>query len=210
MVLSEPEGNRAPRLVLISGVAGAGKSTLAKHVAMGLEFDRIASTDTIREVLRTASNPTENPALHRSTFSHGSTGDANTDWLDASAAVESGVEAVISRARREGIDIIAEGAHIIPSNRILNEWREQGGVAIGLTLTIDNESVHEERIIEREAHSHRGSSRYLASFDRIRSIQSGLITRAKGAGWKIIDTHLHTDNLEKIRQWLDEEWYRAR
>tara|TARA_B100001750_G_C15396087_1_gene540110 strand:+ start:70 stop:702 length:633 start_codon:yes stop_codon:yes gene_type:complete len=210
MVLSEPDSNRAPRLFLISGVAGAGKSTLAKQVAIELEFDRIASTDTIREVLRTASNPSENPALHRSTFSQGSTGDANTDWLDASAAVESGIEAVISRARREGIDIIVEGAHIIPSNRILNEWREQGGVAIGITLAIDNQVVHEERIVEREAHSHRGASRYLAAFARIRTIQTGLITRAKGADWKIIDTHLHTDNVEKIRQWLNEAWYHQR
>ena len=210
MILDESASIRAPRLILISGVAGAGKSTLAKQIVINLEFDRIASTDTIREVLRTVSNPSENPALHRSTFSQGSTGDANTDWLDASAAVESGVEAVISRARREGIDIIVEGAHIIPSNRILSEWREQGGVAVGITLVIDNEGVHEGRIVEREAHSHRGSSRYLAAFSRIRVIQAGLITRAKGSDWKVIDTHLHSDNIDRVRQWLDEEWYNTR
>ncbi|HJL60272.1 MAG: AAA family ATPase [Candidatus Poseidoniaceae archaeon] len=206
--MDESTSVRAPRIILISGVAGVGKSTLAKQVAINLEFDRIVSTDSIREVLRTASNPSENPALHRSTFSHGSTGDANTDWLDACAAVELGVEAVISRARREGIDIIVEGAHVIPSNRILNEWREQGGVAVGINLAIDNESVHQDRIIKREAHSHRGSSRYLAAFSRIRTIQTGLITKAKGADWKLIDTHLNSDNIERIRQWLDEEWYK--
>ena len=202
--------NHAPRLLLLSGAAGVGKTVLSKELANNLGFDRIASTDTIREVLRTVSNVNENPALHRSTFSKGSTGDAITDWMDASAAVEPGIEAVISRSRREGIDLILEGAHIIPSNRILSDWRNQGGVAIGVCLTLDNKEIHESRIVEREKNSHRGSSRYLAAFSRIRTIQSGLITKAKGSSWKIIDTHLQGDNINRIRQWFDEEWYKKR
>tara|TARA_B110001454_G_scaffold51719_1_gene50611 strand:- start:379 stop:1014 length:636 start_codon:yes stop_codon:yes gene_type:complete len=202
--------NRAPRLLLISGVSGVGKSTLATKVASVLNFDRIAGSDTVREVLRTATTPSANPALFRSTFSNGATGDSATDWLDACSAVETGLEAVISRARREGIDLIVEGAHIIPSNRILADWKDQGGVAIGLTLTIDNASIHQERIESREVNSHRGASRYLASFERIRQIQSALITRAKGASWKVIDTHLQDDLVEKLRQQFDEEWYKLR
>lgn len=201
---------RAPRLLLISGVSGVGKSTLATKVASALKFDRIASSDTVREVLRTATTPSANPALFRSTFSSGATGDSATDWLDACSAVEAGLEAVISRARREGIDLIVEGAHIIPSNRILADWKNQGGVAIGLTLTIDNPSIHQERIEERDVNTHRGASRYLASFERIRAIQIALITRAKGVNWKVIDTHLQEEFIEKLRQQFDEEWYELR
>jgi 2-phosphoglycerate kinase len=202
--------NRAPRLLLISGVSGVGKSTLATQVASALKFDRIAGSDTVREVLRTATTPSASPALFRSTFSSGVTGDSATDWLDACSAVEAGLEAVIARARREGIDLIVEGAHIIPSNRILADWKSQGGVAIGLTLTIDNASIHQERIEEREVNTHRGASRYLASFDRIRAIQTALITRAKGVNWKVIDTHLQGEFVEKLRQQFDEEWYKLR
>ncbi len=204
------ETNRPPRLLLISGVSGVGKSTLATQVASALQFDRIAGSDTVREVLRTATSPSANPALFRSTFSIGETGDSATDWLDACSAVEAGLEAVISRARREGIDLIVEGAHIIPSNRILTDWKNQGGIAIGLTLTIDNATIHQERIEERESNTHRGASRYLASFERIRQIQSALITRAKGVGWRVVDTHLQDDFVEKVRQQLDEEWYKLR
>lgn len=208
MIQDSPKS--APRLLLIAGAAGAGKSIIATLIAAQLQFDRIAGTDTIREVLRSTTNPNESPVLHRSTFSDGQTGEAITDWLDASAAVEGGIEAVISRSRREGIDLIVEGAHVIPSNRILAEWRAEGGVAIGLTLIIDNEDVHRERIQKREKNPYRGSARYLAAFPRIREIQSGLRTRSKGADWKILDTHLH-DNLEnRIRQWFDEEWYKLR
>ncbi len=202
--------NRAPRLLLIAGASGVGKTTLAKAVAVELDFDRTASSDMIREVLRSTTTPSDSPALHRSTYSIGETGDAVTDWLDASAAVEGGVEAVVSRARREGIDLVVEGAHMIPSNRLLNDWRDQGGVAIGVALVIDNESIHESRIVERESNSHRGSARYLAAFGRIREIQSGLLIRAKGADWKVIDTHLHDDGVERVRQWLDEAWYQQR
>jgi len=204
------ETNRPPRLLLISGVSGVGKSTLATQVASALKFDRIAGSDTVREVLRTATTPSANPALFRSTFSSGETGDSATDWLDACSAVEAGLEAVISRARREGIDLIVEGAHIIPSNRILADWKNQGGVAIGLTLTIDNPSIHQERIEAREVNTHRGASRYLASFERIRAIQTALITRAKGSNWKVIDTHLQGEFVEKLRQQFDEEWYKLR
>lgn len=208
--MSDETANRAPRLLLIAGASGAGKTTLAKAVALGLDFDRTASSDMIREVLRSTTTPGDSPALHRSTYSTGETGDAVTDWLDACAAVEDGVEAVVSRARREGIDLVVEGAHVIPSNRLLNEWRSQGGVAIGVALVIDIEAVHQDRIVERESNSHRGSARYLAAFGRIREIQSGLIIRAKGSGWKVIDTHLHDDGTERIRQWLNEAWYQQR
>ncbi len=208
--MSDESAIRAPRLLLISGASGVGKTTLAKAVAVELDFDRTASSDMIREVLRSTTTPGDSPALHRSTYSTGETGDAVTDWLDASAAVEGGVEAVVSRARREGIDLVIEGAHIIPSNRIISDWTKQGGVAVGVALVIDNESIHEGRIVERESNSHRGSARYLAAFNRIREIQSGLLIRAKVAGWKVVDTHLHDDGPERVRQWLDEAWYQQR
>jgi len=208
--VSDESAIRAPRLLLISGASGVGKTTLAKAVAVELDFDRTASSDMIREVLRSTTTPGDSPALHRSTYSTGETGDAVTDWLDASAAVEGGVEAVVSRARREGIDLVIEGAHIIPSNRIISDWTKQGGVAVGVALVIDNESIHEGRIVERESNSHRGSARYLAAFNRIREIQSGLLIRAKVAGWKVVDTHLHDDGPERVRQWLDEAWYQQR
>jgi 2-phosphoglycerate kinase len=195
---------------LIAGASGVGKTTLGKAVAQELDFDRTASTDMIREVLRSTTTPGDSPALHRSTYSTGETGDAVTDWLDACGAVEGGLEAVVSRARREGINLVVEGAHVIPANRLLHEWRTQGGVAVGVALVVDDHSIHQERIVERESKSHRGSARYIAAFDRIREIQSGLITRAKGSSWKLLDTHLHKDGVERLRQWFNEAWYQQR
>jgi 2-phosphoglycerate kinase len=54
------------RLLVIAGASGVGKSTLTARVAASLEFDKVVSTDTIRETLRTQISVEESPALHRS------------------------------------------------------------------------------------------------------------------------------------------------
>ena len=51
----------------------------------------------------------DHSALHRSSFSMGEVGDPVRDWLDASAAVRPGIDAVLERSRREGTDLILEG-----------------------------------------------------------------------------------------------------
>ena len=42
-----------PRLLVITGSSGVGKSTLSARAAASLGFSKSASTDTIREALRT-------------------------------------------------------------------------------------------------------------------------------------------------------------
>ena len=57
-----------PRLLVITGSSGVGKSTLSARAAASLGFSKSASTDTIREALRTQFDADELPALHRSSF----------------------------------------------------------------------------------------------------------------------------------------------
>ena len=123
------EGESIPRLVLISGATGAGKTTLAKAVAHEMGLARIASSDTIREVMR-ATIPTPDPALIRSSYGRGDVGDASSDWEDAAEAVQPGIEAVVERARQQGVDLVLEGVHVIPSRRLLNSWESVGGAAL--------------------------------------------------------------------------------
>ena len=199
--MAEPgSADRPPRLLLIGGGTSVGKTTLAKAVAHELGFTRIVNTDTIREVLRAASGPDAPAALNRSSYSKGETGDAVTDWLDA----------VISRARREGVDLVLEGVHLVPEEGFLHTWRSQGGVAVGMIVTIGHEGTHRERIEQREEHTYRGPARYLAAFERIRAIQRGMEERASGANWKSLDSHLEQDSLKRVEQWLTTAWYQRR
>ena len=202
------DGESVPRLVLISGATGVGKTTLAKAVAHEMGLARIASSDTIREVMRATSNSSD-PALNRSSYGRGNVGDAGTDWEDAARAVEPGIDAVVERARQQGVDLVLEGVHVIPSRRLMSAWETAGGAAVGVVVKIEDENTHRERIEQRESNTWRGAERYRIGFDRIRSIQRTIEEKGAGAEWKVVDSRLHQDGLGMVRQWLNEAWYAA-
>ncbi len=196
---------RTPRLLVIAGSSGTGKSSTARRILLERDFTRCVSTDAIREVLRTTDAERTRPALHRSSFSLGGTGDAVLDWLETCDELEQGVRATVERARREGIDLLLEGVHVVPMDRLLDAWRQDGGVAVGVVLRVDDEARHEAMLREREEASWRRADRYIASLDRIRTIQDGLIDRAKVAGWPIIDVD-RQDEVKRILHHLDLAW----
>ena len=196
---------RPPILVLIAGATGVGKSTTAVKVANEHSFARLLSTDAIREIMRVV-DKSENAALHRSSFSKGESGDAVLDWQDTCKAVESGVQATIERAQREGIDLILEGVHIEPSSRILRSWTESGGIAIGIVMHVEDESQHISFLKQRESHSFRNADRYISSLTRIRSIQESLKEKAKISGWNTLDPTRVKETLERFNHWFDLAW----
>lgn len=196
---------RTPRLLVIAGSSGTGKSSTARRILLERDFTRCVSTDAIREVLRTTDAERTRPALHRSSFSLGGTGDAVLDWLETCDELEQGVRATVERARREGIDLLLEGVHVVPMDRLLDAWRQDGGVAVGVVLRVDDEARHEAMLREREEASWRRADRYIASLDRIRTIQDGFIDRAKVAGWPIIDVD-RQDEVKRILHHLDLAW----
>jgi len=142
------------------------------------------------------------PALHRSSFSAGESGEAALDWTETCRAVEPGIAATVDRARREGIDLLIEGVHIVPAVRWLREWEEAGGVALGIVMVVDEERTHQAMLKSRDAHSYRRSDRYLAGFKRIRAIQNGFIERAKIANWTLVDPSRVEDDVERIHTLL--------
>tara|TARA_B100001248_G_scaffold260924_1_gene250555 strand:- start:589 stop:1248 length:660 start_codon:yes stop_codon:yes gene_type:complete len=202
--------NRPPRLLIIAGATATGKSTVAMKLGAKSSFARLISTDAIREVLRSADESKIDVALHRSSFSVGESNDAIIDWIDTCRAVEKGIEATINRAMREGIDLLLEGVHIIPSDRLIRGWIEAGGIAVGVIMVVSDEEQHKSMIKSRDAHSFRRHDRYLANFDRIRRIQDGLIERSKISSWPIIDISRIASDLEKIEHHLDVAWNRNR
>lgn len=196
---------RPPRLLIISGATGVGKSTTSTQIAAEMKFSRIISTDAIREIMRACDGQPQNPALHRSSFSKGETGDPIIDWTDTCNAVEAGIFATIDRARREGIDLLIEGVHIRPDNQLLREWRQSGGIALGVVLHVSDQSKHEEMLKQREEYSHRSSNRYINNIKRIRSIQEEMVDRTKITGWACIDVGSENE-VKRIKHYLDLEW----
>ena len=195
----------APRLLILAGATGVGKSTAAREIAASSGFSRILSTDAIREIMRTCIDVDEDPALHRSSFSRGENGEPVIDWQRTCESVEPGISATIERARREGIDLLIEGVHIVPSDRLLRAWREGGGIAVGLLMQVESEEKHRDMLKSRDAHSYRRADRYLSGFDRIRRIQDGLQERAKIASWPVVDPSWGSD-IDRIKHFLNLAW----
>tara|TARA_Y100001935_G_scaffold216417_1_gene188185 strand:+ start:2136 stop:2795 length:660 start_codon:yes stop_codon:yes gene_type:complete len=201
---------KPPRLLIIAGATGTGKSTVAMKIGAKSGFARLISTDAIREVLRSADTDKTNLALHRSSFSIGDSNDAVIDWIDTCKAVEKGIEATINRAMREGIDLLIEGVHIIPSDRLIRQWIDSGGIAVGVIMVVSDEEKHKSMIRAREAHSFRRHDRYLANFARIRQIQNGLIERSKISSWPVVDVARVASDLERVEHHLDVAWNQNR
>ncbi len=181
-----------PRLLVITGSSGVGKSTLSARAAASLGFSKSASTDTIREALRTQFDTDELPALHRSSFESAGSGVVE-DWHETVKVLSEGVAAVVRRASMKGSDLLLEGVHLIPGAQILNDWRSAGGIACGVVLYVEEGGRHQRFIMRRERHNNRGLAHYLDNLDRIREIQNEMVSNGRDAGWLVMDASAQDD-----------------
>lgn len=201
--------SRRPKLLLLAGVNGVGKSTLSMKIAESLKIKRVVSTDSIREVLRSNIDPLESPELHRSSFSIGKNKHPVSDWEDCCNVVLGGINSIIDKSRREGVDLILEGVHLKPDNQIIRKWEEEGGVAVGVILYVHNEESHKEMLVLREKETWRNVDRYLSSFKNIRLIQNGVLDIGRPQNWKTIDLSTGKNAVNEIAHWFDLEWNKA-
>ena len=181
-----------PRLLIIVGTSGVGKSTMSAKLASTLNFSKVASTDTVREVLRTQLTSSEKPSLHRSSFESAG-GSVVEDWGETVEAVSEGVQAVIQRALEKGGDLLLEGVHYFPNKEIIDEWRDAGGIATGVVLYVTSENMHSGMIANREKHNGNQVDHYLGNLDRIREIQENLVVSGSRSEWLLVDPSNESD-----------------
>ena len=170
---------------------------MSTSLASSLGFAKIASTDTIREVLRTQISSTASPALHRSSFESAG-GSASEDWKEAVKALPGGVFAAIERAISKRTDLLLEGVHYVPNKEVIDLWRKSGGVAVGVVLYVSSEERHRGMIVNREKHNGKKVDHYLGNLDRIREIQEELVLSGSQYGWLVIDPTKESDSIGLI------------
>ena len=91
--------SRKPKLLLLAGVNGVGKTTLSMSIANFYKIKRVISTDLIREVLRSHIDLLECPELHRSSFSIGKHNHPVYDWEDCSIVLQKSIRSIIDKSR---------------------------------------------------------------------------------------------------------------
>lgn len=196
-----------PQLILIGGCTGTGKSTFGMQTALSQGILKCVSTDTIRAVMRSFVSKEISPALHRSSYA--GDGDAITNWRECCTVLEGSVEALVSDAIDRGVSLVVEGVHIVPSNRLLDMWRDSGGAALGVLLTITDETSHESLIFRRGEITKKGEDKKIKAFGRIRLIQGEMVRLAEEAQWLLIEQKLEPDPIEIVMSMLKEQGHAA-
>ncbi len=196
-----------PLIIMIGGATGIGKSTIALNLASRLAISHIVGTDTIREVMRKVLSSELIPSLHSSSYAaHKSMKEYVSPiynktiigFEEQARLVVSGIESVIARALTEGISIIVDGVHILPS--IMDPKLLKSPNIIPVFLHLSNEEDHMRRFQERAKTKvmRKPLEDYLENFDGIRIIQDHLLEQARLHGIPFIENMLIETTIRKI------------
>ena len=172
-----------PLIVLIGGVSGCGKSSIATELANHLGIVRIQSTDMLRDVMRMMTPERLLPSLHTSSFRAWKTlpvDDKNIHegYLAQSELLYLACEATIQRALKERVSLIIEGIHIHPA--LLERLpKDNDAIFAPIMLGVLKPNQLRARFESRgRKQPERHSSRYLKHFDDIWRLQSFLLSEA--------------------------------
>lgn len=190
-----------PLLVLLGGVPGTGKSTVATELANGLGIVRTQSTDMLREVMRILIPKRVSPLLHTSSFAAGR--EVGNDFhaikdeesllygfQRQAELVEVACQAVLERALNERVSLVLEGVHIRPSlvQRLANSTAAADAVIVPLILCVlDKDTLISHVKGRRVKTRQRRAARYLEQIDDIWQLQSALLSEADGADIQIVN-----------------------
>jgi 2-phosphoglycerate kinase len=195
-----------PLLVLIGGVTGVGKSTVATQLAGRLGITRVIATDQLRQVVRAFFSHDFMPAVHHSSFNvakalSGLPDDAPgtvAGFLRQAHDLAPGIDALVQRAVSEGTALVLEGVHLLPE--IPESSLRKQAIDVQVLLTVRDEQAHRAHFHMRGAQTPRSPERYLEAFDRIRILQEYLIERAEAAKIPIIDEEALEPALRRLME----------
>ena len=108
-----PNLSDKPKLILISGSPGTGKSTFGMAVALDQGILKCVSTDTVRQVMRSFVAAEVSPALHRSSYAGAFEGDDPVrSWRETCTVLSASVEALVDDSIARGVSLVVEGVHV--------------------------------------------------------------------------------------------------
>ena len=166
-----------PLIVLIGGTTGVGKSTLASEIAHRLGITRVASTDSVRQVMRGIFSEELMPAIYESSFNAWrklripvpqGANPVIVGFREQTAVVTTGVKALIDRSVVERVSLLIEGVHIVPGYIEPSQFKD--ALVVPLIITVDDEEAHRSHFYIREAQTdgNRPFERYRDNFEDIR------------------------------------------
>lgn len=190
-----------PKLILIGGAPGTGKSTFGMSVALDQGILKCISTDTIRAVMRSFVAKDVSPALHRSSYAEAFEGDDPVrSWRETCAVFSASVESLVDDAIARKVGLVVEGVHIIPDIKLIQKWEEAGGVATGCLLQVSNPETHKKLLKKRGfiTGNVENEEKKINAYERVRAIQDEMMRLADDSGWLRIEQRTEPDPLEMV------------
>lgn len=164
MIVKEMENKN--KVILIGGVAGTGKTTVAKELTYRYGIYHRIGTGFIREIVKTETN---NEHLDCHTYLT-TTEQAYYHLLRQTHILKNSINACINRASREGTSLVLEGNHLIP-------WElENPHVTHSVILYVNDDKKH---WLFLNGKSHKNRKITEDDFRRIREMQETLIFLAE-------------------------------
>lgn len=191
---------------MIAGSPGTGKSTFGMAAALDQGILKCISTDTMRAVMRSYIGDEVSPALHRSSYAATFEGDDPVrSWMETCTCLSTSVEDIVQDAIDRQVSLVLEGVHIVPSKKLIDKWKDSGGVAIGVLLKIDEPEKHKGQLQRRGFTTGQVSNenKKIKSYDRIRAIQAEMIRLADKNDWIQIEQNGDIDPLEAMTRALE-------
>ncbi|MHA2029306.1 MAG: hypothetical protein ACW99A_16680 [Candidatus Kariarchaeaceae archaeon] len=183
-----------PMVILIGGVTGIGKSTLAQMLGARMTIKSLMGTDLIREVLRVTISDNLMPSLHTSSYIAYTKLDTSflpalsqplVGFEEQARSVVVGVEAAIEQTIEDNEILIIEGVHLVPG--LIKRKMIRHDSVIEFQLVLQDEKIHKSRLARRESKKSDRATLYSEHFLEIREIQKYLIEQAEVNDVPIID-----------------------
>lgn len=187
-----------PLIVLIGGTTGVGKSTIATEIAHRLGITRISSTDSIREVMRGIFTRDLMPAIHESAFNAWrglrvpvpqGANPVIVGFREQTAAVATGVKAIIDRAVLEGDNLVIEGIHLVPGYIDRDSFAHARVAQIVIGVADEDAHLSHFYIREVQTDGSRPLDRYRTNFASIRLVGDYIEELARENGIPVVMSH---------------------
>jgi len=199
-----------PTIVLIGGIPGVGKTSMAGEIAKALDIDIVLSGDYLREFIRPFGDYRKFSVMGTSVYDAWKYfGEKNREnvisgFLAQSEVMNTGLNAILRRALNNGENMVIEQLHFVPSQI------EKGVFAsiIPLYLYIQDIEVHRERLRERVnfTHSNSPGGRLAEQLETYRLMMEYSMEESRARNVRIFESSdYHVAQKEVISYVMDQE-----
>lgn len=198
-----------PKIVLIGGIPGVGKTSIAGEIAKALDIDIVLSGDYLREFIRPFGDYAKFSVMSKSVYNAWTSfGERNREnivsgFLAQSEVMNAGISAVIRRAAGNGEDIVIEQLHFVPSQLgkdLINQ-------IIPIYLYIHDIDIHRDRLRERVNFTHANSpgERLADQLDTYRFMMDYSLEESRSYGIRIFESSDYGKTLKDVLAFVESE-----